>query len=133
MRRRTSFEQIFCGDAYMTQYTHDLFKPGNFSLAFQQMCNFAAIAKTRNADETLRQLILQCFVVFPQERFQNAAQLVDAINIFGLHMPEYQVQTCIDRLVADDRLQQTVDSILTLPNTDRLKLKGRIDEAKALE
>jgi hypothetical protein len=117
----------------MAQYTRELFKPSNFSLAFEQMCNFAAIAKTRNADETLRQLILQCFVVFPQERFQNAAQLVDAINIFGLHMPEYQVQTCIDRLVADDRLQQTVDSILTLPNTDRLKLKGRIDEAKALE
>lgn len=117
----------------MAQYTRELFKPGNFSLAFEQMCNFAAIAKTRNADETLRQLILQCFVVFPEERFQNAAQLAEAIHIFGLRMPEYQVQVSIDRLVADDRLQQSVDSILTLPNTDRMKLKGRIDEAKALE
>ncbi len=117
----------------MAQYTRELFKPGNFSLAFEQMCNFAAIAKTRNADETLRQLVLQCFVVFPEERFQNAAQLAEAINIFGLRMPEFQVQVGIDRLVADNRLQQSADSILTLPNTDRLKLKGRIDEAKALE
>ena len=34
----------------MAQYTRELFKPGNFSLAFEQMCNFAAIAKTRNAE-----------------------------------------------------------------------------------
>jgi hypothetical protein len=117
----------------MAQYTRELFKPSNFSLAFEQMCNFAAIAKTRNADETLRQLILQCFVVFPDERFQNAAQLVDAIHIFGLRMPEHQVQASIDRLIADAHLQQSANSTLTLPNMDRVKLKGRIDEAKALE
>ncbi len=34
----------------MAQYTRELFKPGDFSLAFEQMCNFAAIAKTRNAE-----------------------------------------------------------------------------------
>jgi hypothetical protein len=117
----------------MAQYTRELFKPGNFSLAFEQMCNYAAIAKTRNADETLSQLILQCFVVFPEERFQNAAQLAEAINIFGLIVPEYQVQVSIDRLITDDRLQQSVDSFLILSNRDRMKLKGRIDEAKALE
>src|SRR5215469_7504637 len=133
MRRRTSFEQIFCGDAYMTQYTHDLFKPGNFSLAFQQMCNFAAIAKTRNADETLRQLILQCFVVFPQEKFRNAAQLTDAITIFGLRMPEYQVQISLDHLIVDGSLQQREDSILILPNKDQMQMRKRIDTAKALE
>ena len=65
----------------MAQYTRELFKPGNFSLAFEQMCNFAAIAKTRNADETLGQIILQCFVVFPKEKFQNAVQLAEAITI----------------------------------------------------
>jgi len=117
----------------MAQYTRELFKPGNFSLAFEQMCNYAAIAKTRNADETLSQLILQCFVVFPEERFQNAAQLAEAINIFGLRVPEYQIQVSIDRLITDDRLQQSVDSFLILSNRDRMKLKGRIDEAKTLE
>ena len=89
----------------MAQYTRELFKPGNFSLAFEQMCNFAAIAKTRNAEETLRQLILQCFVVLPEEKFQNAAQLTEAIALFGLRMPEYQVQVSLDRLLANGRLQ----------------------------
>ena len=117
----------------MAQYTRELFKPGNFSLAFEQMCNFAAIAKTRNADETLGQLILQCFVVFPKEKFQNAAKLAEAITIFGLKIPEFQVQVSLDHLIANSRLQQTADSILTLPNRDRTQLKERIDEAKALE
>ena len=117
----------------MAQYRRDLFKPGNFTLAFEQMCNFAAIAKTRNADETLRQLILQCFVVFPKEKFQNAAQLTDAITIFGLRMPEYQVQISLDRLIADERLSRSADSNLALSNKDRIQLKERIDEAKTLE
>jgi hypothetical protein len=121
------------GDISMAQYTQELFKPGNFSLAFEQMCNFAAIAKTRNADETLGQIILQCFVVFPKEKFQNAEQLAEAITIFGLKIPEYQVQVSLDHLIANSRLQQTADSILTLPNRDRTQLKERIDEAKALE
>ena len=79
----------------MAQYTRELFQPNNFNLAFEQMCNFAAIANTRNADETLKQLIMQCFVVFPRERFHNAAQLADAIMAFGLQIPEYQVQVSL--------------------------------------
>jgi len=117
----------------MVQYARELFKPGNFSLAFEQMCNFAAIAKTRNAEETLRQLILQCFVVLPEEKFQNAAQLTEAIALFGLRMPEYQVQVSLDRLLANGRLQPSTDSILTLPNWDRQHLREKIDAAKALE
>lgn len=117
----------------MVQYTRELFKPGNFSLAFEQMCNFAAIAKTRNANETLRQLILQCFVVFPRERFHNAVQLAGAITAFGLQIPEYQIQVSLDHLIANGHIQQSVDSTLTLPNTDRMQLKERIDEARALE
>src|SRR5947209_12210707 len=117
----------------MVQYTRELFKPRNFSLAFEQMCNFAAIAKTRNANETLRQLILQCFVVFPRERFQHAVQLAEAITAFGLQIPEYQVQVSLDHLIANGSLQQSADSILILPNSDRKQLKERIDEAMALE
>ncbi len=117
----------------MAQYTRELFQPNNFNLAFEQMCNFAAIANTRNADETLKQLIMQCFVVFPRERFHNAAQLADAIMAFGLQIPEYQVQVSLNNLIAGDRLKQSADSNLVLPNGTRAQLKQRIDEAKTLE
>ncbi len=117
----------------MAQYTRELFQPNNFNLAFEQMCNFAAIAKTRNADDTLTQLILQCFVVLPNEKFQNAADITTAITVFGLHIPEFQVQVSLNRLIADGRLQQSADSNLALPNGTRMYLKQRIDEAKTLE
>jgi hypothetical protein len=117
----------------MAQYTRELFQPTNFNLAFEQMCNFAAIAKTRNADDTLTQLILQCFVVLPNEKFHNATQLADAITIFGLHIPEFQVQVSLNHLITDGRLQQSADSNLAIPNGTRILLKQRIDETKTLE
>jgi hypothetical protein len=117
----------------MAQFTRELLQPNNFNLAFEQMCNFAAIAKTRNADDTLKQLILQCFVVLPNEKFQNAKHLTDAITVFGLQLPEFQVQISLNHLIADGRLQQSADSNLALPNGIRTHLKQRIDEAKTLE
>ena len=117
----------------MAQFTRELFQPNNFNLAFEQMCNFAAIAKTRNADDTLTQLILQCFVVLPNEKFQNAKHLTDAITVFGLQIPEFQVQVSLNHLISDGRLQQSADSNLVLPNGTRTHLKQRIDEAKSLE
>jgi len=117
----------------MAQFRRELFQPTNFNLAFEQMCNFAAIAKTRNADDTLKQLILQCFVVLPNEKFQNAKSLTDAITVFGLQVPEFQVQVSLNNLITEGRLQQSADSNLALPNGTRILLKQRIDDAKTLE
>jgi hypothetical protein len=108
-------------------------KSRNFSLAFEQMCNFAAIAKTQDADETLRQLILLCLVILPEEKFQNAAQIMEAINLFGLQFPEYQVQAGLERLIAQGRIQHPANTYFTLPDQDRKQLQERIDAAKALE
>ena len=108
-------------------------KTGNFSLAFEQMCNFAAIAKTRDADETLRQLIRLCFVILPDDKFESAHQLMEPISLFGLHFPEYQVQAALERLVATGQLRQPTNTYFTLPDNDRVQLQQRIDEAKALE
>ena len=108
-------------------------KSRNFSLAFEQMCNFAAIAKTQDADETLRQLILLCLVILPGEKFENAAQIMEAITLFGLQFPEYHVQDGLNRLIAQGRIQQPMNSYFTLPDQNRKQLQVRIDEAKALE
>ncbi len=52
---------------------------------------------------------------------------------FGLQIPEYQVQVSLNNLIAGDRLKQSADSNLVLPNGTRAQLKQRIDEAKTLE
>ena len=89
---------------------NQLIKTHNFSLTFEQMCNFAAIAKTQDADETLRQLIQLCLVILPGEKFQNASQVMEAMMLFGLQFPEYQVQAGLDRLQTEGRVQRSANT-----------------------
>jgi hypothetical protein len=72
-------------------------KTHNFSLSFEQMCNFAAIAKTQDADETLRQLIQLCLVILPNEKFESASQIMEAMTLFDLQFSERQVQAALNR------------------------------------
>lgn len=112
---------------------NQLTRSRNFSLAFEQMCNVAAIAKTQDADETLRQLIQLCLVILPNEKFESASQLMEAMTLFDLQFPEYQVQAGLDRLIAQGGIQQPTNTYFTVPDKDRTQLQKRIDEVKTLE
>ena len=72
----------------MSDHVHEPAKSRNFSLAFEQMCSIVAIAQTKNADETLRELILECFVILPDYLFNQESQLAETIDtLFGLQNP----------------------------------------------
>jgi hypothetical protein len=108
-------------------------KSRNFSLAFEKMCNFVAIANTRDADEILRQLILQCFVVLPDEHFENpklVSQTLDAL--FGLQIPEHWFQSIFNLLVEEGVIIR-FENYYILSTEIRSELQKRIDEAMALE
>src|SRR5947209_19713365 len=96
-----------------------LTKSRNFSLTFEQMCNFAAIAKTQDADETLRQLIQLCLVILPNEKFESAFQIMEAMTLFDLQFPEYQVQAGLDRLLAQGGIQRPTNTYFTVPDKDQ--------------
>jgi len=118
----------------MINHVHEPAKSHNFSLAFEQMCSVVAIADTKNADETLQELILQCFAILPDEHFQNEQHLAEVIKLlFGLQIPIHEVQLGIDRLESNGTIQRTANNELTLPLETRAKLQSRIDEALALE
>ncbi len=112
---------------------NQLIKTRNFSLTFEQMCNFAAIAKTQDADETLRQLIQLCLVILPDEKFQSTSQIVEAMTLFGLQFPEYQVQAGLDQLLSGGRVLRPTNTYFTVPDRDRIQLQKRVDEVKARE
>ncbi len=105
----------------------------NFSLNFEQMCNFAAIAKTQDADETLRQLIQLCLVILPDEKFESASQIMEAMTLFDLQFSERQVQAGLNRLIAQGRILQPTNTYFTVHDSDRTQLQTRIREVKALE
>lgn len=118
----------------MIKHNHERAESYNFSLAFEQMCSFVAIADTQNADETLRQLILQCFVVLSNVQFQDTNQLKKEIDgLFGIHIPTYQVQNALDRLLQEGTVQRSFNGNLALPIDVRTRLQRCIDEAISLE
>jgi len=108
-------------------------KSRNFSLAFEKMCNFVAIANTRDADETLRQLILQCFVVLPDERFDSPHKVMETIDVlFGLQIPEHWFQSIFEQLVKDELIKHSENNYVIAARIKE-ELQRRIDEAMVLE
>jgi hypothetical protein len=118
----------------MSEHKHEPGKSHNFSLAFEQMCSFVAIASTKNADETLRELIMQCLVILPDERFENPQHVANVLDVlFGLQIPLHEIQTGLDVLEANNLVQRPTGSNYTLPMEVRAKLQDRINLSAALE
>jgi hypothetical protein len=106
----------------------------NFSQAFQQMASFVAIAKTRNASEVLDELVLQCFVILPEEAFGSPLDMVNAIHVlFGIRLAERQVALAIGRLTSRGRLVSSAGDKLALGSGIREALEVRVGDAKRLE
>ena len=106
----------------------------NFSLAFQQMANFVAIAKTQNSAEVLDELVQQCFVVLPREPFSSATDITEAIHaIFGIRLAEGDVSFSIRRLFDKKNLVPLPGEQIGLSPTIKSNLEIRISEAKRLE
>ncbi len=49
----------------------DRISASSFSRAFEQMCNFVAVAKTGDPQATLRGLITLCLIEFPETHFES--------------------------------------------------------------
>jgi len=98
------------------------------------MASFVAISKTRNASEVLDELVLQCFVILPEEPFGSPLDMVNAIHtLFGIRLPERQVALAISRLTSRGRFVSIAGDKLTLDSGIREALEVRVADAKRLE
>lgn len=107
--------------------------PRDFSLAFNRMCNFVAISNTRSSKDTIKELVLQCFVIFPTEDFSKPATLGQLINdTFGLQIPDHQIEAAVYSL----KQSETILNVSGRPAVNvyiRSQLQTKIQEASALE
>jgi len=118
----------------MSDSVQDSGSSPNFSQAFQQMASFVAISKTRNAAEVLDELVLQCFVILPEEPFGSHLDMVNAIHVlFGIRLPERHVALAISRLTSRGRLVLIAGDKLILGSGIREALEVRVADAKRLE
>ncbi|MBI5206117.1 MAG: hypothetical protein HZA11_14480 [Nitrospirae bacterium] len=106
----------------------------NFSVAFEQMCNFVAIIKTGDPNETIQKLILHCLTVLSDERFHDVKQIKEAVDvIFGLQIPEHQIELNVDILEDKKLMLRPTESNYVLPVEVRNDIQKLINDAEALE
>lgn len=118
----------------MNNHRHEPAIVHNFSLKFEQMCSMIAIGQVRNADETLRHLLLQCISFLPDDNFYRETDFINALEIlFGLRIPEHEIRYAIDKLLVDGILHRSANDRLVLPKTIESDIKASIEKAQNLE
>lgn len=112
-------------------------KPGSsrsFSPAFEHLCSFVAVSSTQRGDEVLRQLLLHCIVILPNERFHSATHFKKCLDtLFGLQMPMDRLQAAIEQLIKEEKLYRPGGTFLAVKPDLHSALQRRIDEASALQ
>lgn len=118
----------------MNNHNHQPAIVRNFNLKFEQMCSMVAIGQTRGADETLRQLLLQCLVFLPDEKFSNEQQFANAIaSLFELQLPEHEIKYALDRLLAENMIRRSGEDQFVLPGEIVANIRSQISNAHQLE
>ena len=106
----------------------------NFSRAFKQMASFVAIAKTRATSQVLDELVLQCFVVLPNDPLSTPDQIAEAMKVlFGVQTSPKDIGMALERLARAGKLSDVGNGHLSLDLVTKDTLLARIDDAKALE
>lgn len=83
----------------MAQEIKDRITARGFSRAFEEMCNFIAVAKTGDPKETVKGLISLCLIKFPEDKFDNSGDFKGKIeSLMGLAVPEYQLDEALHDL-----------------------------------
>lgn len=106
----------------------------DFSLAFRQMANFVAIAKTRNMSEVLDELVKQCFVILPDEPLKTSNDVADAVRtLFGIQLPAQDISKSVERLLDRQDLSRLPGDHLGLSPKLQKLLEERIAAARQLQ
>ena len=115
-------------------HQHQAITAHNFSAAFEQMCSMVAIGNTKGADETVMELVLHCLFFLPDEEFVTPTDFSKAADgLFGLKIPEHEVEFSLEQLIAVDHIRKSANDQFILPETTKRKIQQSVDSAYALE
>ncbi len=102
--------------------------------SLQQMCNYIAIAETKNSDESLNELILNTLVTFEEEKASSVQEVADILKtIFGVEVSNRQILNSLDHLMSSGYVQQPFGTNYILTSENRIKIKARINNAFQLQ
>lgn len=111
-----------------------LSKSHNFSIAFEQICSIIAIGKTKEVNETLKELILQTLVLLKEEKFADEKNLAKAMNsLFGLSIEKHEIAFSLTQLINSGIIVKNSEGFLNLTVEQSKIIQKRIDYAYELE
>jgi len=102
--------------------------------AFQQICNYVAIAETKNPAESLRELILHTLHTFEEEKASTVQDVSEILKtVFCVDAPDHQIQESLDQLMSAGQVHQPMGANYVLTADARTKVKARIVHASELQ
>ena len=105
-----------------------------FSPAFENMCNFVAIAKIGDPSETIRGLIKLCLLELPGEKFEEAQDFHKVIEVlFGLTVSISQIETALSELQKKYIIKRTGNTNFQLEHNVSLALREAIQHSQIIE
>ena len=118
----------------MTNGKTDKITSKGFSQAFEQMCNFIAVAKTGAPRETVKGLVTLCLLVFGDEGYDSAQRFCETIEtLLGIVVPIGQIQSALDELEAENSLSRPAGTNYVLTPQLQITLRERVNDANNLE
>jgi hypothetical protein len=104
-----------------------------FSRAFEQMCNFVAVAQTGKPKETVKGLLQLCLIKLPAGTVDSFPKLEKAVESwFGVKVPTLALRESLDELVDGGIVTQVPEGFL-LKAEVRTALEARVKNAEELE
>lgn len=117
----------------MTTDTTERIKSSVFSRTFEQMCNFIAVSKTGDANETVRGLITLCLLEFSGDSYNTVESFKKTIEtLFGIVIPDSQIEKSLNELEKTGMISRPTSGY-RLNQKAKEVLSKKIKEATGLE
>lgn len=103
--------------------------------SLQALLGFVAVTHAQQGDEVLRQLLLQCLVLFEEETCSGVSGLRTVLKtVFGLELSHQRIQSALDSLVAEGQVTILPASAkYSADQVFRSRVESRIESAQSLQ
>lgn len=101
---------------------------------FEKLCALSAVSKAHGREQTIRQMIAEVFVLYPEDSFTSTKDISEYIaNTFSLPIPENEISPIVDAMEEDEVLLRPHGTNYLLEPNFRSKLEESNNEARSLE
>ncbi len=113
---------------------HEVEQPGSPAVTLEQICSFVAMERSADSKEAIKQLLVLCRVLLPEEDLSESREWLDAVEgLFGIGLTQEDISKALAALEGECILFRTEAGGLALQTSVAEEKKQRIEAARDLE